>query len=80
MFERPRLGVLLAQGDGAPRVKQVVAGSVAEATGLRADDDIVRAAGLEMRNPDDLVEVVGRQRLEAQLEIAQRRPPRRRPG
>jgi uncharacterized iron-regulated protein len=71
--ERPRLGVLLGQGDGAPRVKQVVAGSVAEATGLRADDDIVRAAGLEMRKPDDLVEVVGRQAPGTWLPLSIRR-------
>jgi uncharacterized iron-regulated protein len=88
--ERPRLGVLLAQGDGAPRIKQVVAGSVAEATGLRADDDIVRAAGLEMRKPDDLVEVVGRQAPGTWLPLSIRRdgqeseliakfPPRPRP-
>src|SRR5207302_1095462 len=32
--ERPRLGVLLEKGEGAPRVKQVVSGSVAEATGI----------------------------------------------
>jgi hypothetical protein len=71
--ERPRLGVLLGQGDGAPRVKQVVAGSVAETTGLRADDDIVRAAGLEMRKPDDLVEVVGRQAPGTWLPLTVRR-------
>jgi uncharacterized iron-regulated protein len=59
--ERPRLGVFLAQGDGAPRVNQVAGGSVAEATGLLAGDHIVRAAGLETRNSDELIEVVGRQ-------------------
>jgi uncharacterized iron-regulated protein len=59
--ERPRLGVLLAQGDGAPRINRVVGDSVAEAAGLKAGDHVVRAAGLDMRNPDDLVEVVGRQ-------------------
>jgi uncharacterized iron-regulated protein len=59
--ERPRLGVLLAQGDNGPRINRVVDDSVAEAAGLKAGDLVVRAAGLEMRNPDDLVEVVGRQ-------------------
>jgi membrane-associated protease RseP (regulator of RpoE activity) len=58
---RPRLGVLLMQGDGAPRINRVVSGSVAEAAGLQAGDHVVRAAGLETRNPDDLVEIVGRQ-------------------
>jgi uncharacterized iron-regulated protein len=59
--DRPRLGVALAQGEGAPRISQVVGGSVAEATGLQAGDHVVRAAGLQMKTPDDLVEVVGRQ-------------------
>jgi uncharacterized iron-regulated protein len=59
--ERPRLGVFLEQGDGAPRIKQVASGSVAAAAGLQAGDHVVRAAGLEMRNPDDLVEIIGRQ-------------------
>ena len=59
--ERPRLGVFLAQGDGAPRINRVAGGSVAEAAGLQAGDHVVRAAGLETRNPDDLVEIVGRQ-------------------
>jgi len=58
---RPRLGVLLMQGDGAPRINRVVSGSVAEAAGLQAGDHVVRAAGLEMRNSDDLVEIVSRQ-------------------
>ena len=58
---RPRLGVLLMQGDGALRINRVVSGSVAEAAGLQAGDHVVRAAGLEMRNSDDLVEIVSRQ-------------------
>ena len=58
---RPRLGVLLMQGDGAPRINRVVSGSVAEAAGLQSGDHVVRAAGLEMRNPDYLVEIVSRQ-------------------
>ncbi len=59
--ERPRLGVLLEQGDGAPRINRVVGDSVAEIAGLKAGDLVVRAAGLQTRNSDDLVEVVGRQ-------------------
>lgn len=58
---RPRLGVLLMWGDGTPRINRVVSGSVAEAAGLLAGDHVVRAAGLEMRNPSDLVEIVSRQ-------------------
>ena len=71
--ERPRLGVLLAQGDGAPRINRVVGESVAEAAGLKAGDDVLRAAGLEMRNPDDLVEVVGRQAPGTWLPLSIRR-------
>src|SRR5581483_7253026 len=59
--ERPRLGVFLAQGDGAPRISRVAGGSVAEAAGLLAGDLVVRAAGLATRSADDLVEIVGRQ-------------------
>jgi len=58
---RPGLGVHLMQGDGAPRINRVVSGSVAEAAGLQAGDHVVRAAGLQMRNPDDLDEIVSRQ-------------------
>jgi len=58
--ERPRLGVMLTQGNGAPRVNQVVQGSVAEAAGVQSGDHVVRAAGLETKSPDDLVEIIGR--------------------
>jgi membrane-associated protease RseP (regulator of RpoE activity) len=71
--ERPRLGVFLTQGDGAPRINQVAGSSVAEAAGLRAGDHIVRAAGLAMRNPDDLVEIVGRQAPGTWLPLSIRR-------
>src|SRR5882757_8365689 len=71
--ERPRLGVLLAQGDGAPRVNKVAGGSVAEAAGLQAGDHVVRAAGLETRKPDDLVDIVGRQAPGTWLPLSIRR-------
>jgi S1-C subfamily serine protease len=71
--DRPRLGVALAQGEGAPRINQVVGGSVAEATGLQAGDHVVRAAGLPMKTPDDLVEVVGRQAFGTWLPLGIRR-------
>jgi hypothetical protein len=71
--ERPRLGVFLAQGDGAPRISQVAGGSVAEATGLQAGDHVVRAAGLETRIPDDLVDIVGRQAPGTWLPLSIRR-------
>jgi len=59
--ERPRLGVLLVDGDGAPRINRVVGNSVAETAGLKAGDQVVRAAGLETRKSDELVEIVTRQ-------------------
>jgi uncharacterized iron-regulated protein len=58
---RPRLGVLLTDGDGAPRVSRVVNDSVADTAGVKAGDQIVTAAGLAIRTPDELVDVVGRQ-------------------
>jgi uncharacterized iron-regulated protein len=59
--ERPRLGVLLTNGDGAPRIDRVVAGSVAEQAGLKTGDHVVRAAGVAVRTPDDVVEIISRQ-------------------
>jgi uncharacterized iron-regulated protein len=71
--ERPRLGVALVQGNGAPRVEQVVKDSVAEVTGLKTGDQVVRAAGLEMRNPDDFVDVIARQAPGTWLPLSIRR-------
>jgi uncharacterized iron-regulated protein len=71
--ERPRLGVFLAQGDGAARISQVAGGSVAEAAGLKAGDQIVRAADLETKTPDDIVEIVGRQAPGTWLPLSVRR-------
>jgi S1-C subfamily serine protease len=91
MVERPRLGVELVQGEGAPRVNRVVGNSVAEAAGLKAGDHVVRAAGVEMRSPDDLVDVIGRQapgtwlplsvrRDGQEIEVVAKFPPRPRQG
>ena len=88
--ERPRLGVLLTDGDGAPRISRVVNDSVADTAGLKAGDQVVRAAGLSIRTPDELVEVVGRQapgtwlplgirRDGQEIDIVARFPPRPRP-
>ena len=43
------------------RIKEVVESSVAEASGLLADDIILRAAGFETATTADLIEVVKRQ-------------------
>lgn len=71
--EPPRLGVVLVPGDGAPRINRVAGNSVAEAIGLKAGDHVVRAAGLETRNPDDLVEIIGRQAPGTWLPLSIRR-------
>jgi uncharacterized iron-regulated protein len=59
--ERPRLGVALVDGDDGPRINRVVDKSVAEIAGLKVGDQVVRAAGLTIRKPDELVEVIARQ-------------------
>jgi uncharacterized iron-regulated protein len=56
-----QLGVMLEPGDGSPRISQVSHDSVAEVAGLREGDQAVRAAGLEMRRPQDLMRVVAQQ-------------------
>jgi uncharacterized iron-regulated protein len=71
--ERPRLGVVLVEGDGAPRINRVVNHSVAEITGLKAGDLVVRAAGLETRNPGELADIVARQAPGTWLPLSIRR-------
>src|SRR5262249_7094719 len=71
--EPPRLGVLLEPGDGAPRITRVVSKSVAEATGLQVGDQVLRAAGLYIRSPYDLVEIVVRQSPGTWLPLSIRR-------
>jgi len=71
--ERPRLGVMLVEGDGAPRVSRVISDSVAEITGLKAGDDVVRAAGVEMRTPGELADTVARQAPGTWLPLSIRR-------
>ena len=48
--EPPRLGVRLEVKDGAVRIADVTAGSLAERTGLKAGDRIVEAAGRPMNS------------------------------
>ena len=71
--ERPRLGVMLVEGDGAPRISRVISDSVAEITGLKAGDDVVRAAGLQMRTPGELADTVARQAPGTWLPLSVRR-------
>ena len=58
---RPRLGVMIETVDGVLRVLEVVAGSVAEVAGIKADDEIVSAAGVAIVEADELIAVIGRQ-------------------
>jgi len=71
--EKPRLGVLLGEGDASPRIDRVVDDSVAEIAGLKAGDQVVRAAGLAMRSAEDLMEVVDRQAPGTWLPLSIRR-------
>jgi len=71
--EQPHLGVLLGEGDGSPRIDRVVNDSVAEIAGLKAGDQVVRAAGLAMRSANDLTEVVARQAPGTWLPLSIRR-------
>jgi uncharacterized iron-regulated protein len=58
---RPRLGIMIGQADGGVRVLKVFEGSVAEATGLAAEDIILSAATFPVGHTSDLIEIVHRQ-------------------
>ncbi len=58
---RPRLGVRIETAEHGVRIDQVMDGSVAAASDLRAGDVIVRAAGTTTRTSGELIEVVQRQ-------------------
>ena len=57
----PRLGVVIRAAEAGLRVIEVAADSIAEATGIRADDVIVDAAEMAVAAPADLIAVVHRQ-------------------
>jgi len=58
---RPRLGVLIESDDDGVRVVEVVAGSVADKTGLARGDLIQSAAGFGIGTSRALVEIIQRQ-------------------
>jgi uncharacterized iron-regulated protein len=58
---RPRLGVFIESDDGGVRVVKVVAGSVADKTGLTKGDLIQSAAGFGIGTTRVLIEIVQRQ-------------------
>ncbi|HZP92744.1 MAG TPA: ChaN family lipoprotein [Burkholderiales bacterium] len=60
-FDPPRLGVALDEEERGPRVREVVAGSVAERAGMRAGDRVVSAAGVHVASAAELIAAVKRQ-------------------
>jgi hypothetical protein len=88
--QRPRLGIVIADGDRGVRIREVVADSLAEATGLREADEIVSAAGVGTQTAGELIEIVSRQapgtwlplsvmRDGKEIEFVAKFPPRLRP-
>lgn len=71
--QRPRLGVWLDGAAGGVKVRDVAKGSVAEASGLKADDVITEIAGLPAREPTDVSGAVQRQAPGTWLPITVRR-------
>jgi uncharacterized iron-regulated protein len=57
----PRLGVSLGGTEGQPRIEKVSPDSLAERSGLRAGDRILRVAGTSARSADDLTAAIREQ-------------------
>jgi len=85
--DRPRLGVMLEQGDQGVHVTKVTEGSVAQRAGLQEHDIIEEIAGERVASVDEVVAAVARQapgtwlplsirRAGQPLEIVARFPPR----
>lgn len=71
--ERPRLGIMLEQGEGGVRVQKVLDGSIAQAAGLREDDVIERIAGRRVADAGDVIGAVQGQAPGTWLPIIVRR-------
>lgn len=56
-----RLGVVLDESEGGPRVREVVAGSIAERAGMRSGDRVLSAAGTRIASAAELVATIKRQ-------------------
>ncbi len=56
----PRLGILVESATDGVKVSSVSAGSIAEATDLRAGDVLVEVAGTAVKTPEELRAIVGR--------------------
>ena len=69
----PRLGVLLAGGDGVVRIDRVATGSIAESAGLRGGDVVLLLAGVAVGTAADVQRLVSRQAPGTWLPIRVRR-------
>ena len=56
----PRLGILVETAPDGVKVSSVTAGSIAEATDLRAGDVLVEVAGTPVKTSDEVRAIVGR--------------------
>jgi uncharacterized iron-regulated protein len=56
-----RLGVVLDESDGGPRVREVAAGSIAERAGVRSGDKVLSVAGARIASAAELVTAIKRQ-------------------
>ena len=88
--ERPKLGIIITDGERGVRIDQVIADSVAEATGLRQADEIFSAAGVKTKTAGELIEIISRQapgtwlplsvmRNGQEIELIAKFPPRSQP-
>ena len=66
----PRLGVLIEDAAEGVRVMEVVADSVAEASGLQVGDVILAAAGFETADTSALIEIIQRQAVGTWLPLS----------
>lgn len=59
--EPPRLGIRLEENEGAVRIANVTAGSLADRTGLKAGDRIVEIAGVEAKKLTPVIAAIRQQ-------------------
>ncbi len=66
---KPRLGIVLEGVPGKVRIAKVLEGSVADAAGLIANDLLIEVAGVKIKLPSDVSDIVQRQAPGAWLPI-----------
>ncbi|MCW9040727.1 MAG: ChaN family lipoprotein, partial [Rhodospirillales bacterium] len=59
--ERPKLGVMIEDKDGAVKIAKVINDSIADETGLKVGDVIVEAAGTVITDNGAFIQIVRRQ-------------------